>query len=196
MSTASATARARVSLADDLYLARFEVFAASVFHPVKLAADARMIVLDLSELWALPAMLRLVLLQQLSALAAQVNATFEERAEAEMLEGLLLQQGIPSLVRRGARCRAQSVRQGSIERDVQLSRLLACTAAPNYGRVQLARSWPGLCRRTARYSPARSRSRTPACGAWSRRCQSSERVSDHSFHWANSWPMKSSFLPG
>lgn len=34
------TARARVSLADDLYLARFEVFAASVFHPVKLAADA------------------------------------------------------------------------------------------------------------------------------------------------------------
>jgi len=35
-----ATARARVSLADGLYLARFEVFAASVFHPVKLAADA------------------------------------------------------------------------------------------------------------------------------------------------------------
>lgn len=35
-----ATARARVALADDLYSARFEVFAASVFHPVKLAADA------------------------------------------------------------------------------------------------------------------------------------------------------------
>jgi hypothetical protein len=35
-----ATARARVALADDLYLARFEVFAASVFHPVKLGADA------------------------------------------------------------------------------------------------------------------------------------------------------------
>lgn len=35
-----ATARPRVTLADDLYLARFEVFAASVFHPVKLAADA------------------------------------------------------------------------------------------------------------------------------------------------------------
>jgi hypothetical protein len=34
------TARARVGMADDLYLARFEVFAASVFHPVKLAADA------------------------------------------------------------------------------------------------------------------------------------------------------------
>ena len=34
------TAPARVALADDLYLARFEVFAASVFHPVKLAADA------------------------------------------------------------------------------------------------------------------------------------------------------------
>ena len=27
-------------MADDLYRARFEVFAASVFHPVKLAADA------------------------------------------------------------------------------------------------------------------------------------------------------------
>lgn len=38
--TDPATARARVALADDLYLARFEVFAASVFHPVKLAADA------------------------------------------------------------------------------------------------------------------------------------------------------------
>lgn len=35
-----ATAAARVALADDLYRARFEVFAASVFHPVKLAADA------------------------------------------------------------------------------------------------------------------------------------------------------------
>jgi hypothetical protein len=31
---------ARVALADDLYLARFEVFASSVYHPVKLAADA------------------------------------------------------------------------------------------------------------------------------------------------------------
>jgi HD superfamily phosphohydrolase len=38
--TDPATAPARVALADDLYLARFEVFAASVFHPVKLAADA------------------------------------------------------------------------------------------------------------------------------------------------------------
>ena len=38
--TDPATAAARVALADDLYLARFEVFAASVFHPVKLAADA------------------------------------------------------------------------------------------------------------------------------------------------------------
>ncbi len=35
-----ATATARVAMADDLYRARFEVFAASVFHPVKLAADA------------------------------------------------------------------------------------------------------------------------------------------------------------
>ncbi len=35
-----ATAPGRVALADDLYRARFEVFAASVFHPVKLAADA------------------------------------------------------------------------------------------------------------------------------------------------------------
>ncbi|MGI8984028.1 MAG: hypothetical protein ACR2HM_05785 [Acidimicrobiales bacterium] len=34
------TAPARVALADDLYRARFEVFAASVYHPVKLAADA------------------------------------------------------------------------------------------------------------------------------------------------------------
>jgi len=34
------TAPQRVAMADDLYLARFEVFAASVFHPVKLAADA------------------------------------------------------------------------------------------------------------------------------------------------------------
>ena len=33
-------ARARVAAADDLYRARFEIFAASVFHPVKLAADA------------------------------------------------------------------------------------------------------------------------------------------------------------
>ena len=38
--TDPATAPARVALADDLYLARFEVFAASVFHPLKLAADA------------------------------------------------------------------------------------------------------------------------------------------------------------
>jgi hypothetical protein len=38
--TDPATAAALVALADDLYLARFEVFAASVFHPVKLAADA------------------------------------------------------------------------------------------------------------------------------------------------------------
>jgi hypothetical protein len=38
--TDPATARARVALADDLYLARFQVFAASVYHPVKLAADA------------------------------------------------------------------------------------------------------------------------------------------------------------
>lgn len=38
--TDPATAPARVAIADDLYLARFEVFAASVFHPVKLAADA------------------------------------------------------------------------------------------------------------------------------------------------------------
>ncbi|MDP1805896.1 MAG: hypothetical protein Q8K72_12060, partial [Acidimicrobiales bacterium] len=38
--TDPATASSRVALADDLYLARFEVFAASVFHPVKLAADA------------------------------------------------------------------------------------------------------------------------------------------------------------
>ena len=36
----AATAARRVAMADDLYLARFEVFAASVFHPVKLAADA------------------------------------------------------------------------------------------------------------------------------------------------------------
>ncbi|MGH9264968.1 MAG: hypothetical protein ACRD1D_09785 [Acidimicrobiales bacterium] len=35
-----ATADARVAMADDLYRARFDVFAASVFHPVKLAADA------------------------------------------------------------------------------------------------------------------------------------------------------------
>jgi HD superfamily phosphohydrolase len=35
-----ATAAAPVAVADDLYRARFEVFAASVFHPVKLAADA------------------------------------------------------------------------------------------------------------------------------------------------------------
>ncbi|MFP5368538.1 MAG: hypothetical protein ACLGIS_17205, partial [Actinomycetes bacterium] len=35
-----ATAARRVAIADDLYRARFEVFAASVFHPVKLAADA------------------------------------------------------------------------------------------------------------------------------------------------------------
>lgn len=35
-----ATAGARVNMADDLYRARFEVFAASVYHPVKLAADA------------------------------------------------------------------------------------------------------------------------------------------------------------
>ncbi len=35
-----ATAVERVAMADDLYRARFEVFAASVFHPVKLAADA------------------------------------------------------------------------------------------------------------------------------------------------------------
>ena len=35
-----ATAARRVAMAADLYLARFEVFAASVFHPVKLAADA------------------------------------------------------------------------------------------------------------------------------------------------------------
>jgi HD superfamily phosphohydrolase len=35
-----ATAAGRVAMADDLYRARFEVFAASVFHPVKLAADA------------------------------------------------------------------------------------------------------------------------------------------------------------
>ena len=35
-----ATAAQRVAIADDLYRARFEVFAASVFHPVKLAADA------------------------------------------------------------------------------------------------------------------------------------------------------------
>ena len=35
-----ATATARVEMADDLYRARFEVFAASVYHPVKLAADA------------------------------------------------------------------------------------------------------------------------------------------------------------
>ncbi|MGH9279432.1 MAG: hypothetical protein ACRD12_15180 [Acidimicrobiales bacterium] len=34
------TAAHRVAIADDLYRARFEVFAASVFHPVKLAADA------------------------------------------------------------------------------------------------------------------------------------------------------------
>lgn len=33
-------ARARVAAADDLYRIRFEIFAASVFHPVKLAADA------------------------------------------------------------------------------------------------------------------------------------------------------------
>jgi hypothetical protein len=38
--TDAATAAERVALADDLYRARFEVFAASVFHPVKLAADA------------------------------------------------------------------------------------------------------------------------------------------------------------
>jgi hypothetical protein len=38
--TDAATAPARVAIADDLYLARFEVFAASVYHPVKLAADA------------------------------------------------------------------------------------------------------------------------------------------------------------
>ena len=38
--TDPATVAARVAVADDLYLARFEVFAASVFHPVKLAADA------------------------------------------------------------------------------------------------------------------------------------------------------------
>lgn len=38
--TDPATAARRVAAADDLYLARFEVFAASVFHPVKLAADA------------------------------------------------------------------------------------------------------------------------------------------------------------
>lgn len=36
----AATAARRVAMADDLYRARFEVFAASVFHPVKLAADA------------------------------------------------------------------------------------------------------------------------------------------------------------
>jgi len=35
-----AAAPALVAVADDLYLARYEVFAASVFHPVKLAADA------------------------------------------------------------------------------------------------------------------------------------------------------------
>lgn len=35
-----ATAARRVAMADDLYRARFEIFAASVFHPVKLAADA------------------------------------------------------------------------------------------------------------------------------------------------------------
>jgi HD superfamily phosphohydrolase len=38
--TDPSTALARVAMADDLYLARFEVFAASVYHPVKLAADA------------------------------------------------------------------------------------------------------------------------------------------------------------
>ena len=38
--TDKATAARRVAMADDLYRARFEVFAASVFHPVKLAADA------------------------------------------------------------------------------------------------------------------------------------------------------------
>jgi hypothetical protein len=43
--TDPATAAARVAIADDLYLARFEVFEASVFHPVKLVADA---MLDLS----------------------------------------------------------------------------------------------------------------------------------------------------
>ena len=36
----AASAARRVAMADDLYRARFEVFAASVFHPVKLAADA------------------------------------------------------------------------------------------------------------------------------------------------------------
>ena len=41
LDVADATSAARrVAMADDLYLARFEVFAASVFHPVKLAADA------------------------------------------------------------------------------------------------------------------------------------------------------------
>lgn len=35
-----ASAASRVAMADDLYTARFEVFQASVFHPVKLAADA------------------------------------------------------------------------------------------------------------------------------------------------------------
>ncbi len=38
--------------------------------------------LQLSELWALPAMMRLVLLQKLSALAAQVSDSLEERDEA------------------------------------------------------------------------------------------------------------------
>ena len=39
--------------------------------------------LQLSELWALPAMMRLVLLQKLSALSAQVSDTLAEREEAE-----------------------------------------------------------------------------------------------------------------
>lgn len=34
------SAAERIAMAEDLYRARFEVFAASVFHPVKLAADA------------------------------------------------------------------------------------------------------------------------------------------------------------
>ena len=39
--------------------------------------------LQMSELWALPAMLRLVLLQKLSALGAQVSLALEEQADAE-----------------------------------------------------------------------------------------------------------------
>lgn len=40
LATDDDTATRRVAIADDLYRARFEVFAGSVYHPVKLAADA------------------------------------------------------------------------------------------------------------------------------------------------------------